>query len=170
VCWRYFPNDVKRPLKLEIFDDRKYLSSPQLLADACSLVVPLDFAQWWFRWTEIASMEFPIPAPLEYFGSEQLKRNLDREIKWQVESMLSKAITTAWDVVPAAWRDLILFCWGGARSNGPCNPWLARVSNEEAREILSADLRGQFWELEAMAGELYNSHVGPLKRNKVTGL
>jgi len=64
--------------------------------------------------------------------------------------MLSKAITTAWDVVPAAWR-------GGAMANGPFKPWLARVSNEEAREILRADLRGQFWELEAMAGELYMS-------------
>ena len=71
--------------------------------------------------------------------------------------MLSKAITTAWDVVPAAWRDVMLFCWGGARANGPFKPWLAWVSNEEAREILRADLRGQFWKLEAMAGELYMS-------------
>jgi len=116
-------------------------------------------------------MQFPIPPPLEYFDSERLKRNLDREIshelemplvifnpKWQVESMLSKAITTAWDLVPAAWRDLMLFCWGGVKRNGYYKPWLAPVSNEEAKEILRAHFRGQFGELEAVACELYEGH------------
>jgi len=33
-------------------------------------------------------MQFPIPPPLEYFGSERLKRNLDREISHELEMPL----------------------------------------------------------------------------------
>ena len=68
-------------------------------------------------------MRFPILPPLEHFDSEQLKRDLNHKInrdlerqlvildpRFQVESMLSKAITTACDLVPLNWRDLMLLC------------------------------------------------------------
>lgn len=78
------------------------------------------------------------------------------------ESPLSKAITTAYEMIPESTRELMLFCWAGRQSISAFGNYLAYPSIDRslATDILDQDFGESFEDLRleatAYTNDLFN--------------